>query len=271
MRGTVKWFNKERGYGFITKDGTDYFVHFSRINGSGFKYLQSGEIVSFDLEETERGMVAVNVKPILTIKMVEEALKKDGLFLRPFEEFLGEYKFLVVDENNILQTYEQGISLVEVASYAGIDVSEIVCDFMTGKEISDVTNIYIKLPKEKQYEIDDLCKYLWEIEKSKEITICYSDEKAEKVVFEENMPNGISEYKYKILQTVVTKFVTKGGGMVLRIHSANSNDVIMGFSCLNMEIKCLSVDEIKYTMELQPDGSRVTYDNQEYAVADICF
>ena len=59
--------------------------------------------------------------------------------------------------------------------------------------------------------------------------------------------------------------------MVLRIHSANSNDVIMGFSCFNMEIRCLSVDEIKYAMELQPDGSRVIYDDQEYAVADICF
>lgn len=66
MRGTTKWFNKERGYGFITNEnGTDYFVHFSGINGKGFKSLESGEIVTFDLEETERGMKAVNVESIV--------------------------------------------------------------------------------------------------------------------------------------------------------------------------------------------------------------
>lgn len=123
MRGTVKWFNKERGYGFITSDeGTDYFVHFSGINGKGFKSLESSEIVTFDLEETERGMKAVNVTPILTIKMVEEALKKDDLFLSPYKNALGLDKYLVVDSNNILQTDEHGMSLIEVAAYAGIDV-----------------------------------------------------------------------------------------------------------------------------------------------------
>lgn len=121
MRGTVKWLNKERGYGFITSDeGTDYFLHFSGINGKGFKSLESGEIVMFDLEKTERGMKAVNVTPILTIKMVEEALKKDDLFLSPYKNALGLDKYLVVDSNNILQTDEQGMSLIEVAAYAGI-------------------------------------------------------------------------------------------------------------------------------------------------------
>lgn len=123
MRGTVKWFNKERGYGFITSDeGTDYFVHFSGISGSGFRSLESDDVVEFDLKETERGMKAVNVTPILTIKMVEEALKKDDLFLSPYKNALGLDKYLVVDSNNILQTYEQGMSLIEIAAYAGIDV-----------------------------------------------------------------------------------------------------------------------------------------------------
>lgn len=123
MRGTVKWFNKERGYGFITADeGTDYFVHFSGISGSGFRSLESDDVVEFDLKETERGMKAVNVTPILTIKMVEEALKKDDLFLSPYKNALGLDKYLVVDSNNILQTYEQGMSLIEIAAYAGIDV-----------------------------------------------------------------------------------------------------------------------------------------------------
>lgn len=121
MRGTVKWFNKERGYGFITSDeGTDYFLHFSGINGKRFKSLESSEIVMFDLEKTERGMKAVNVTPILTIKMVEEALKKDDLFLSPYKNALGLDKYLVVDSNNILQTDEHGMSLIEVAAYAGI-------------------------------------------------------------------------------------------------------------------------------------------------------
>lgn len=127
MRGTVKWFNKERGYGFITNEnGTDYFVHFSGINGKGFKSLESSEIVTFDLEETERGMKAVNVTPILTIKMVEEALKKDDLFLSPYKNALGLDKYLVVDSNNILQTDEHGMSFIEVAAYAGIDVEGIM-------------------------------------------------------------------------------------------------------------------------------------------------
>ena len=66
MRGTVKWFNKERGYGFITTDeGTDYFVHFSGISGSGFRSLESDDVVEFDLKETERGWKAVNVESIV--------------------------------------------------------------------------------------------------------------------------------------------------------------------------------------------------------------
>ena len=123
MRGKVKFFDKQKGWGYVTSDeGTDYFVHFSGINGKGFKSLESSEIVTFDLEETERGMKAVNVTPILTIKMVEEALKKDDLFLSPYKNALGLDKYLVVDSNNILQTDEHGMSLIEVAAYAGIDV-----------------------------------------------------------------------------------------------------------------------------------------------------
>lgn len=125
MRGTVKFFDKQKGWGFITSDeGTDYFVHFSGINGSGFRSLESADIVEFDLEETERGMKAVNVTPILTIKMVEEALKKDDLILRPYRNSLGIDKYLVVDKNDILQTDKHGMSLIEVAAYAGICMEE---------------------------------------------------------------------------------------------------------------------------------------------------
>ena len=58
-KGTVKWFNAEKGYGFIT--GADVFVHFSAINGEGFKSLDEGQAVTYDLTEGARGMQAANV------------------------------------------------------------------------------------------------------------------------------------------------------------------------------------------------------------------
>ena len=60
--GTVKGFNSEKGFGFITKDtGGDLFVHFSAIQGSGFKSLEEGAKVSFDIVESDRGEQAANV------------------------------------------------------------------------------------------------------------------------------------------------------------------------------------------------------------------
>ncbi|ALS00910.1 cold-shock protein [Enterococcus quebecensis] len=60
--GTVKWFNADKGFGFITQDnGTDLFAHFSAIQGDGFKSLDEGQSVSFDIEEGQRGPQAVNI------------------------------------------------------------------------------------------------------------------------------------------------------------------------------------------------------------------
>lgn len=60
--GTVKWFNAEKGYGFISQEsGDDVFVHFSAIQGKGFKTLEEGQSVSFDIEEGSRGAQASNV------------------------------------------------------------------------------------------------------------------------------------------------------------------------------------------------------------------
>ena len=60
--GTVKWFNDRKGYGFIQREnGKDVFVHFSNITGDGFKSLQEGDQVSFEVTESERGPQAVNV------------------------------------------------------------------------------------------------------------------------------------------------------------------------------------------------------------------
>ena len=60
--GTVKWFNAEKGYGFISQEsGDDVFVHFSAIQGEGFKTLEEGQQVSFDIEEGPRAKQACNV------------------------------------------------------------------------------------------------------------------------------------------------------------------------------------------------------------------
>ena len=62
MTGTVKWFNAEKGFGFITREeGDDVFVHFSAIQGEGFKTLEEGQTVTFDIIEGNRGPQAENV------------------------------------------------------------------------------------------------------------------------------------------------------------------------------------------------------------------
>ena len=61
-QGTVKWFNDDKGYGFITREsGDDVFVQFSAIQGDGFKSLSEGQHVTFDVEEGERGLKAAIV------------------------------------------------------------------------------------------------------------------------------------------------------------------------------------------------------------------
>lgn len=62
MKGTVKWFNDSKGYGFIRQtSGDDVFVHHSSIVADGFRTLQEGEHVEFELHETEKGVQAANV------------------------------------------------------------------------------------------------------------------------------------------------------------------------------------------------------------------
>ena len=65
-QGTVKWFNDEKGYGFISPDegGEDLFVHYSGISGGGFKSLEEGTKVSYEATRGKKGMQAENVTPV---------------------------------------------------------------------------------------------------------------------------------------------------------------------------------------------------------------
>ena len=71
--GEVKWFNNTKGWGFIAQKGSeeDIFVHFSAVNGTGYKTLIAGQMVSFDLQRGDRGLHAINVT-LLNAEEVEE-------------------------------------------------------------------------------------------------------------------------------------------------------------------------------------------------------
>ncbi len=65
MKGTVKWFNSEKGFGFITtEEGNDVFAHFSQIVMDGYKALEENDNVEFDVEEGDKGLQAVNIQKI---------------------------------------------------------------------------------------------------------------------------------------------------------------------------------------------------------------
>ena len=66
MKGNVKWFNNDKGYGFIEYlEGEDIFVHYSAIKKQGYKTLTEGQLVEFDLIETEKGLQAINVTAVV--------------------------------------------------------------------------------------------------------------------------------------------------------------------------------------------------------------
>ena len=69
LRGTVKWFNNQKGYGFIKRDDNqpDIFVHFSSVKAEGYKSLVEGEAVEFDIEESDKGPRAKNVTKVTPV------------------------------------------------------------------------------------------------------------------------------------------------------------------------------------------------------------
>ena len=122
MTGTVKWFSREKGYGFIIgEDGKEVFVHQTNINMKGFRSLHEDDKVSYEIGEGNNGRTqAVNVKPILTMKMIESALKKENLYVKDTEDALGNRGYMVVNLDSVIQTSADGMSFEKLAEYAGI-------------------------------------------------------------------------------------------------------------------------------------------------------
>lgn len=132
MQGTCKWFDTQKGYGFITdSEGKDVFVHHSNIIMDKFRYLNEDDIVNFELGAGKDGrQQAVNVQPVLTMKTVKDSLKEENLYVKEIKadkntiimNALGMKKgYMVVDENNVIQAGEQGMTFLDLAAYAGFD------------------------------------------------------------------------------------------------------------------------------------------------------
>ena len=133
MKGTVKWFDTKKGYGFITdSEGKDVFVHHSNIVMDGFRHLNEDDIVEFELGSGKDGREkAANVQPILTMKMIEDSLKEENLYVKEIKSnkntivmnALNMNKgYMVVNENNVIQAGDQGMSFLDLAAFAGFDI-----------------------------------------------------------------------------------------------------------------------------------------------------
>lgn len=126
MRGTVKFF--EKGWGFIANNETnkEIFVHQTNIQMSGYRTLDEGDLVDYEIGLGNYSKEqAINVTPIISLVTVEDALNADSekvLRVRTKKDSDGVLKYYVVDMNSNLQSSEQGMTLLEVAAYAGIDV-----------------------------------------------------------------------------------------------------------------------------------------------------
>ncbi len=130
MQGTVKWFNSQKGYGFLTDSETkkEIFIHYSQIQMEGFKTLHEDDIVEYELgmgNGRQPFMQAVEVKPILTRKMIEDSLKEENLYVSNMKDAFVNKAYMVVDSNNVIQAGEQGMSFLELAAYAGFDTEEL--------------------------------------------------------------------------------------------------------------------------------------------------
>ena len=135
MRGTVHWFNNQKGYGFLkSEEGKDVFLHYSNIVMEGFKELEENDVVNYELGVGNDGREqAVNVTPIVTTKMIEKALKEDNLYMRTMKDSHGVKKYLVVNVDNVIQSSEESMTFSELTTYAEMPV-EIATMTTTIKE-----------------------------------------------------------------------------------------------------------------------------------------
>lgn len=127
MRGTVKFFDKVKGWGFITdQGGKDVFVYWENILMDGFRYLDKDDIVNFELGDGGDGREqAVSVIPVLTRKVIEDVLKKDNLHIQTMKDSYGVTKYIVINDLDVIQTDEKGMTLMEVAEYAGFEIHQL--------------------------------------------------------------------------------------------------------------------------------------------------
>lgn len=135
---TVKWFNAQKGYGFLTDSETneDVFCHYSQIQMDGFKSLHEDDMVEYKLGTgagKDSREQAINVKPILTMKMIEDSLKEDNLHVKEYRSSkdtavmntLGLDKgYMVVDENDVIVAGENGMTFLDLAAYANFEIVE---------------------------------------------------------------------------------------------------------------------------------------------------
>ena len=107
----------------------DVFCHYSQLQMDGFKSLHENDMVTYELgmgAGKDSREQAINVKPILTIKMIEDSLKEDNLYVhvRNIEDASGNKSYMVVDQNNVIQSSEHGMTFMELASYANFEIVE---------------------------------------------------------------------------------------------------------------------------------------------------
>lgn len=104
----------------------DVFVHYSNLIMDNFKSLHEDDWVEYELGAGNDGREqALNVKPILTMRMIEDSLKEDNLHVDTMQDAFGNWAYIVVDQNNVIQSSEQGMSFLELAAYAGFEVHQI--------------------------------------------------------------------------------------------------------------------------------------------------
>lgn len=126
MYGTIRRYFQKQRYGFIsTTEGQDYFFHVSGLKNYGGR-PNVDDSIEFDISkpDEEGNVCAYNIKPILTVNMVRKALRKEHLYLKSGKNILGNKIWFVVDSDNMIQTSERGMSLEEVAEYAGFTIEK---------------------------------------------------------------------------------------------------------------------------------------------------